>query len=112
MDLAMIIIALLALIVLKIIYELMSPRDLQSKEIIEWERRGEYIHCYGFNVFCIMEGEFKTPEKTLVLLHGYPESSFVYKDCIEEFKKHFNCIIAMDFVGFGLSEKPSEKRRD
>ena len=102
----------ICLIVVKIIYENTAVRKLKTKEIIEWERRGEYIDCFGYKIFCVMSGEFQSADKTLVLLHGYPESSFIYKDCIEEFRKHFTCIIAMDYLGFGLSEKPTQKRKD
>lgn len=99
-------------IVIKYLFEVLSPRNITSKAIIEWEKRGEYINCFGFKVFAIQEGEFKIPEKTLMLLHGYPESSFVFKEQMELLKKHFSCIIAFDYIGFGLSDKPGEKRRD
>lgn len=38
----------------------------------------------------------------LLLLHGNPTWSFVYRDIIQGLKKHFRCI-ALDYPGFGLS---------
>ena len=98
--------AMAVLAVLKIVYEKNSSRDLKDKEIIDWERSGEYLNIFGFKIFCRIQGEFKSAEKTLCLLHGYPESSFIYKDCISHFEKYFDCIVTLDYVGFGLSEKP------
>ncbi|MBN1364614.1 MAG: alpha/beta hydrolase [Syntrophaceae bacterium] len=52
-------------------------------------------------------GEGK-PENTIVFVHGNPESSYIYRKVIKEIitaaKKPFR-IIAMDHVGFGLSDQ-------
>ena len=48
------------------------------------------------------------PEKTLVFIHGNPENSYTYrkviKNVIEYAKKPFR-IVAMDHIGFGLSDQ-------
>jgi pimeloyl-ACP methyl ester carboxylesterase len=43
----------------------------------------------------------------ILFAHGTPEWSFGYRDLIKDLKKNFRCI-AVDMVGFGLSEKPQD----
>ncbi|MHA2006305.1 MAG: alpha/beta fold hydrolase [Promethearchaeota archaeon] len=51
-----------------------------------------------------------TPEATIVFVHGNPESSYTYRTVIEHLiksaKKSFR-IVAMDHIGFGLSDQAS-----
>ena len=44
--------------------------------------------------------------RALVMFHGNPTWSFLYRKVINELKNDFRCI-AMDYPGFGLSERPS-----
>ena len=41
----------------------------------------------------------------LLFVHGTPTWSFLYRDFITELSKDYRCI-AVDHLGFGLSEKP------
>ena len=41
----------------------------------------------------------------ILLCHGNPTWSFLYRDIIRELKDHFRCI-AQDYLGFGLSDRP------
>ena len=41
----------------------------------------------------------------IVLVHGTPTWSFLYRNLIKELSKNHRCI-AMDHIGFGLSDKP------
>ena len=41
----------------------------------------------------------------ILLCHGNPTWSFLYRDIIRGLKDHFRCI-APDYLGFGLSERP------
>ncbi|MEM9521257.1 MAG: alpha/beta fold hydrolase [Actinomycetota bacterium] len=45
--------------------------------------------------------------RPLVLFHGNPDWSFLYRTIISELRGQFRCI-AMDYPGFGLSVHPSE----
>ena len=51
-----------------------------------------------------------TPENTIVFVHGNPESSYIYRNIIKEIigraNKPFD-ILAMDHIGFGLSDQAS-----
>jgi len=44
--------------------------------------------------------------RPVVMFHGNPTWSFLYRKVINELKGDFQCI-AMDYPGFGLSERPS-----
>jgi pimeloyl-ACP methyl ester carboxylesterase len=43
----------------------------------------------------------------ILFVHGTPEWSFGYRDLIKGLRPHYRCI-ALDLLGFGLSDKPSE----
>ncbi|WP_163559309.1 alpha/beta fold hydrolase [Halomonas sp. NO4] len=45
----------------------------------------------------------------IVMLHGNPTWSFLYRDLIQRFRAKYRCI-AVDHLGFGLSDKPREWR--
>lgn len=77
--------------------------------IKQWEQKGIYIsyNNFGFNVFTIEFGDNKaTTEHTLLLVHGFPESSYSYHKVIDNLLSRFKRIILFDFLGFGFSDKP------
>jgi pimeloyl-ACP methyl ester carboxylesterase len=43
----------------------------------------------------------------LLLVHGFPTSSYDYRAMMARLAPHFRCI-AFDFLGFGLSDKPED----
>src|SRR5687767_8884470 len=55
-------------------------------------------------IFYREAGDPKKP--TILLLHGFPSSSHMYRDLIELLAPHYH-LIAPDYPGFGLSSKPS-----
>lgn len=58
----------------------------------------------GLDVFYREAGDPSAP--TLVLLHGFPTSSVVYRGLMEQLGGEFH-LIAPDYPGFGLSSAPS-----
>jgi haloalkane dehalogenase len=42
----------------------------------------------------------------ILLCHGNPTWSFLYRDIIKRLRDHFRCV-APDYLGFGLSDRPS-----
>lgn len=80
-----------------------------SKELKSWKASGEYIE-YGplrHKIFVKQIGDSKaTSDRTLLLLHGFPESSFSYHAVVDGLMKLFDRLILFDFVGFGMSDKP------
>lgn len=57
----------------------------------------------GFEVFYRQGGPADAP--TLVLLHGFPTSSFMYRELIPRLAERYH-VIAPDLLGFGLSDAP------
>jgi pimeloyl-ACP methyl ester carboxylesterase len=58
----------------------------------------------GLNIFYREAGRRDRP--TLLLLHGFPASSFMYRHLLERLADRFH-LVAPDYPGFGYSEAPS-----
>lgn len=57
----------------------------------------------GLNIFYREAGNPNKP--TIVLLHGYPTSSHMFRNLITDLSVHYH-VIAPDYPGFGRSEQP------
>ena len=62
----------------------------------------KYIQLDAGNMHYIDEGQ----GSTILFVHGTPTWSFLYRDFIKALSKHHRCI-AIDHLGFGLSEHPN-----
>ncbi|MBL1409929.1 alpha/beta fold hydrolase [Sphingobacterium faecale] len=60
----------------------------------------------GVNIFYIEAGDPDYP--SIVLLHGFPSSSFMFRNLIDNLKEKYH-LIAPTYPGFGLSGMPSAK---
>lgn len=69
----------------------------------QWKQKGEFIKIFDNEVFVIDEG--KHNNKTMVILHGYPTSSFDYYKVLDTLTSEYRIIIH-DHLGFGFSDKP------
>jgi len=58
----------------------------------------------GLNIFYREAGSRKNP--TILLLHGFPSSSYMYRDLINDLSEDFH-LVAPDYPGFGQSSAPS-----
>lgn len=83
---------------------------LNDSEIESWKANGTYFRSAkagGIMVFAREVGNpAASPDQTLLLLHGFPESSFSYHLVLKGLLDSFERIILFDFPGFGLSDKP------
>lgn len=78
----------------------------------KWASDGDYFTTPLLNhkIFYKDIGSKNAKSKnTLLLMHGFPESSFSYHKIIEGMKKIFDRIVLFDMIGYGLSDKPTEK---
>lgn len=69
-----------------------------------WKSKGQLINIKKHSLFVIDEGN---SEETLVILHGYPTSSYDYYKVLPELCKQYRVVIH-DHLGFGFSDKPTE----
>ena len=60
----------------------------------------------GQNVFYREAGSVQNP--TILLLHGFPTSSQMFRNLIPQLADRFH-VIAPDYIGFGQSSAPSNK---
>jgi pimeloyl-ACP methyl ester carboxylesterase len=65
------------------------------------------IQADGVNVFYRAAGDTSAP--VVLLLHGFPASSFMYRELIPRLADHYR-VIAPDLPGFGFTEVPAERK--
>jgi pimeloyl-ACP methyl ester carboxylesterase len=79
-------------------------------ELRAWREAGEYLALGrdARRIFTRSVGSAEAaPERTLLALHGFPESSFSFHRNLDALAAFFDRVVLFDFLGFGLSDKPS-----
>src|SRR5215469_14344355 len=76
------------------------PQDVPSTSI-------HTVEADGVRVFYRAAGEAEAP--VVLLLHGFPASSFMFRDLIPRLAADYR-VIAPDLPGFGFTEVPAERR--
>lgn len=71
---------------------------------LDTQVRYQTVTVDGINIFYREAGSAHAP--VLLLLHGFPASSFMYRDLISRLSDRFR-VIAPDYPGFGYSDAPS-----
>lgn len=80
---------------------------MKSPELQEWKATGEFIKYKDFNVFVKQLGDpLASPHQTLLLIHGFPESSFSFHKVVNGLLRTFDRIVLLDMIGYGWSDKP------
>ena len=69
----------------------------------------QYATVNGLKLFYREAGSKASP--TIVLLHGFPSSSHMFRDLIPQLAEQFH-VIAPDYVGFGYSDAPNSDKFD
>jgi pimeloyl-ACP methyl ester carboxylesterase len=74
-----------------------------TERVLGWQRRGEVAEFRGHSIHT-----FRQPGEgpLLLLLHGFPSSSYDWRLLLDEEPGHN--ALAFDFLGFGLSAKPRD----
>ncbi len=88
------------------------PEPKLDAQLLTWENGGDFvtIEPFGLRVFYRDFGDASAaPESTLLLLHGFPESSFSYHKVIAGLRQVFRRIVVFDFPGYGFSDKPEQE---
>lgn len=68
----------------------------------EYPFTSQYYPVNGYNIHYIDEGT----GDVLLFVHGTPSWSFDFRHLIKSLRSHYRCI-AIDHIGFGLSDKPA-----
>jgi len=83
-----------------------KPENLRPS-LASWFKRGEITTLLGNDIFVIDEGDTSLP--VIVLIHGFPTSSWDWNRIWEPLRQSYR-LICIDMLGFGFSDKPN--RRD
>ncbi|MHA6247036.1 alpha/beta fold hydrolase [Pontibacter sp. CAU 1760] len=78
----------------------MKPDWLDRKE---YPFKSKYLQLEAGRMHYVDEGK----GQPIVMVHGTPAWSFLYRHLIKILRKKYRCI-AMDMLGFGLSDKPKD----
>jgi pimeloyl-ACP methyl ester carboxylesterase len=85
----------------------MSRENQLTPRARAWQQAGASTEVAGRQIFVrTRAGEGDRPP--IVLLHGYPSSSFDWRDAFGALDGH--ALICFDFLGFGLSDKPRDEQ--
>jgi pimeloyl-ACP methyl ester carboxylesterase len=79
-------------------------RSTSTVTSIDTGVRYRTVEIDGIKLFYREAGPANAP--VVMLLHGFPASSFMYRDLIEQLASQFH-VIAPDYPGFGYSDAPS-----
>ena len=71
-----------------------------------WRERGRTIDVDGNDIFVLEQG---SGPHTVFVLHGFQMSSFEWRDVVARLAARVR-VVAFDFLGFGLSDKPVAAR--
>jgi len=75
----------------------------------DWEARGSYLDVEGRRIFVVDVPARSDEAEPLLLLHGFPTSSFDWHLIIDALAGDRR-VVTFDWLGFGLSDKPSDIR--
>lgn len=92
----------------------MTASTTPAEPAADWQAAGQYFDWTSplpenrgrvVRIFHVCEGHPANP--TILLLHGFPTSSFDFRPLIELLKVDYR-VCTLDFPGFGLSDKPAD----
>ena len=80
----------------------MREKVLNIMRVLDWKKKGTFYTIDEEKIFVIDEGK---SSNVLVILHGYPTSSYDYHKVLHTLSKRYRVVIH-DHLGFGFSNKP------
>ncbi|XP_028398465.1 mesoderm-specific transcript homolog protein-like [Dendronephthya gigantea] len=88
------------------------PPPKMSDELRLWVQSGQFfLHGHdgqGIKIFYKDVNGYGHKDKVLLLIHGFPTSSYDWNKVWEPLREKFGRLIAADMQGFGFSDKPKE----
>ncbi|KAK7149687.1 hypothetical protein R3I94_009102 [Phoxinus phoxinus] len=86
------------------------PPPQLSPALNTWHASGHFFTFRGNNIFYKESVGVVGSSDVLLLLHGFPTSSYDWYKIWDSLTQRFNRVIALDFLGFGFSDKPRPHR--
>ncbi|XP_035280591.1 mesoderm-specific transcript homolog protein isoform X1 [Anguilla anguilla] len=86
------------------------PPPHLSPALKTWRNSGGLFRYKGHNIFYRDSAGAVGSTDVVILLHGFPTSSYDWYKIWEPLNQRFNRVIAPDFLGFGFSDKPRPHR--
>ncbi|XP_027698074.1 mesoderm-specific transcript homolog protein isoform X2 [Vombatus ursinus] len=83
------------------------PPPQLSPELHSWKTSGSFFTYKGLSIFYQDSWGAVGSSEIVVLLHGFPTSSYDWCKIWEGLTQRFHRVIALDFLGFGFSDKPA-----
>lgn len=77
-----------------------------SPRVRNWQELGERAPALGSHEVFVLRRTGGNPGPTIVLLHGFPSSSYDWRTLLRQPAFDGRDVLALDFLGFGLSDKP------
>ena len=88
-----------------------DPADAAA-EVEAWRQLGEFVATPGGDVFVVdlaAEPGAGPALEPVVVLHGFPTSSFDWRLVLDSLGRGRRRLVLFDFLGFGLSDKPDRR---
>uniref|UniRef100_A0A7N6B4J9 AB hydrolase-1 domain-containing protein n=1 Tax=Anabas testudineus TaxID=64144 RepID=A0A7N6B4J9_ANATE len=82
------------------------PPPQLSPALQKWHSAGQVFYFRGRKVFYRDSYGALGSSDVVILLHGFPTSSYDWNKIWEPLTQRFHRVVAPDFLGFGFSEKP------
>ncbi|KAJ7420656.1 mesoderm specific transcript [Pitangus sulphuratus] len=86
------------------------PPPQPSPPLRSWRASGTFFTYKDQNIFYRDSGGAVGSSDVVILLHGFPTSSYDWSKIWEGLTQRFHRVIALDFLGFGFSDKPRPHR--
>ncbi|XP_071487358.1 mesoderm-specific transcript protein-like [Diadema antillarum] len=97
----------LSILVVSIAVFLNYPAPELSDRVKAWKESGKVFKFKGHNIFYKDEGT-NDNDDVLVIFHGFPTCGYDFHKIWPELTKNFGRVILPDFLGYGLSDKPTD----
>ncbi|NWU87610.1 MEST protein, partial [Onychorhynchus coronatus] len=86
------------------------PPPQPSPSLRSWRASGTFFTYKDRNIFYRDSSGAVGSSDVVILLHGFPTSSYDWSKIWEGLTQRFHRVIALDFLGFGFSDKPRPHR--
>ena len=101
----------LAIILSAVIVFVNHPPPPLSRHARHWRDSGYMLSFHNHNMFYRDILRLQPPitlSPVLLVLHGFPSSSYDWRDMVPGLQKRFPRIVIPDLMGYGFSDKPSD----